>query len=238
VGAGGKKVSRFRGRALGIALLTVLATVAMFPGGAAAKQGQRGLFDSRYCEIFELRGAIPNAKVVVFNTIGLNKCPAAKWTAIDPTQLATDLGVPLVVLNGPRHWVFDSASGRIGKPRTIAGIRMRKVASIPIVSPAELVQTPYTERTIERHNTWRWKRGRRIYELISPDGAKYVMQAFSQQRDSDLAVQDLRSLGGRLNLPAGWRYRSHRLSHRLVMRARGQATILQDDLLDTYQRLP
>ncbi len=34
------------------------------------------------------------------------------------------------------------------------------------------------------------------------------MQAYSQIRDPELAIGDLRSLGDRLELPLGWRYRT------------------------------
>jgi hypothetical protein len=64
------------------------------------------------------------------------------------------------------------------------------------------------------------------------------MQSYSQIRDSDLSLADLPSLRRRLDLPDGWRYRVHRLRSPLVLRARGSATVIQDDLLDTYQRLP
>jgi hypothetical protein len=220
----------------------MLAVVAVTAGTcfavASGNQSRRDLHDARYCEIFELRGAIPDAKVVVFNTIGLNNCPATRWRAIDPARLASRLGAAAVILNGPRHFLMDSASGRVGKTQTIAGIRMRRAATIPIRSASDLVQAPYTERTIARHNTWRWDRGRRIYELLAPDGTRYVMQSYAQIRDRHLSVPHLRLLGRRLDLPPGWTYRTWRLAHDLVVRARGEATVIQDELLDTYQRLP
>jgi len=119
----------------------------------------------------------------------------------------------------------------------MAGMRVRRVASINIKSIADLVQTPYTERTIRRHNTWSWDRGRRVYELAAPDGSSYVMQSYSLIKDPHLSIPDLHSLGQRLDLPTGWRYRTKRLHHDLTVRANGRATIIQDDLLDTYQRV-
>jgi hypothetical protein len=205
---------------------------------AAPPRTAEGLHDARYCEILLLEGAIPDARVTVWNTIGLNDCPAPWWDSLDATALADDLGVGLVVLNGPRHWLLDTATGRAGGTRSFAGERLRKVATIPISSAADLVQTPYTERTIERRNTWRWNGGRRVYKLLAPDGSRYVMQAYSQIRDPELAIGDLRGLGDRLELPLGWRYRTHRLRRDLVVEARGEATIIQDELLNTYQRLP
>ena len=143
-----------------------------------------------------------------------------------------------MILNGPRHFLMDSATGDPGRVRSFDGLRMRKVATIPIRTADELVPRAYSERTIERHNTWTWEAGRRVYELLAPDGSDYVMQSYSQIRDPQLSIGRLRSLGDRLELPQGWRYRSRVLKRDLTLVARGKATIVQDDLTNTYQRLP
>jgi hypothetical protein len=225
-------------RGLAVALTALVLAGSAVAAVAAPERGAEGLHDERYCEILVLEGAIPDARVTVWNTIGLNDCPQQWWESLDAGALADELGAGLVVLNGPRHWLMDEASGRTGEVRRFAGERLRRVATIPIETAADLVQTPYTERTIERHNTWTWAAGRRVYKLLAPDGTRYVMQAYSQIRDPELAIGDLRSLGERLELPLGWRYRSHRLRDDLVLRARGEATIVQDELQNTYQRLP
>jgi hypothetical protein len=230
-------VSRLR-RAL--PALVAAGVLALGAGAAPASPPRTAedLHDARYCEILMLEGSIPDARVTVWNTIGLNDCPPQWWDSLDAAALADELDAGAVILNGPRHWLIDEATGRTGAVRSFAGERLRQVATIPITSAADLVQTPYAERTIERRNTWTWAAGRRIYKLIAPDGTRYVMQAYSQIRDPELAIGDLRSLGDRLELPLGWRYRSQRLRRDLVLRARGEATIVQDELLNTYQRLP
>jgi hypothetical protein len=201
----------------------------------AAVRTATGLHDQRYCEILELKGSPPNATAVVWNTIGLNRCPEAIWRTFDAAALARELGDTAVVLNGPRHWVIDTASGETGGVRSFHGIRMRRAATIPIRTAAELVQTTYTDRTIKRRNSWRWKRGRLVYELVAPGGDVYVMQSYSQIRDPSQTIGDLRTLGRRLNLPPGWRYRTRRLREDYALKASGSATIVQDDLLNTYQ---
>ncbi|MDX6582393.1 MAG: hypothetical protein QOI10_1577 [Solirubrobacterales bacterium] len=221
-------------RAIG-ALAAAVALLA--PAGAAAKP-PIDFHDARYCEILVLTGEVPDATVTVFNTIGLNDCPPAKWEAIDAGSLASELGAKAVILNGPRHFLMDSATGNPGPVRSFDGLRMREVATIPIRTAAELVQSTYTERTIARHNTWTWEAGRRVYELLAPDGSNYVMQSYSQIRDPSLTIGQLRSLGGRLALPTGWSYRTRVLKRDLTLRAHGAATIVQDDLTNTYQRLP
>ena len=223
-----------RRAAAAIAVLAVTASV--FGVAAAAQHEATGLHNARYCEILEVKGTLPNVVVTVWNTIGLNRCPARQWNAFDANELARELGDTAVILNGPRHFLMDAASGRLGATRSFHGMRMRKAATIDIHTAAELVQAPYTERTINRHNTWRWKRGRLVFELVAPDGTRYLMQSYAQIRDPDLRIGQLRSLGDRLSPPEGWRYRTRRLRHDLVLRANRTATVIQDDLQNTYQR--
>jgi hypothetical protein len=223
-----------RRAALTAALVAAAATCAMPVGAVAARQAH-GLRDARYCEILELKGALPHITAVVWNTIKLNSCPAAQWNAFDAGALARELGDPLVVLNGPRHFLMDSATAVTGPVRSFDGLRMRRLATIPIRTAADLAQTPYTDRTIERTNTFHWNKGRTVFELLAPGGDLYLMQSYAQIRDPSLTLDKLGALGRRLQLPAGWRFRSRRLHHALTLTARGRATILQDELLDTYQ---
>ncbi len=221
------------GRGLG-----ALALVAALAVPVAVAKPPLDFHDARYCEVLILRGEVPDATVTVFNTIGINQCPAAKWEALDAGALAQELGAKVVILNGPRHFLMDSATGDPGRTRSFGALRMRKVATISIDSNDDLVPRTYTERTIERHNTWTWEAGRRVYELRAPTGRTYVMQSYSQIRDPQLMIGQLRTLGARLPLPDGWRYRSRVLERDLTLRARGTATVVQDDLTNTYQRLP
>jgi hypothetical protein len=171
----------------------------------------------------------------VWNTIGLNRCPATWWKAFDARALAEELGDTAVILNGPRHFLMDSVTARKGRVRSFHGVRMRKVATILFRTSADLVQAPYTDRVITRRNTWRWRRGRVVYELVAPGGDVYVMQSYAQIRDPSLRIGKLRSLGRRLELPPGWSYRVRRLKRDLSVAAKGKATIVQDELQNTYQ---
>jgi hypothetical protein len=119
--------------------------------------------------------------------------------------------------------------------RSFHGENLRRVAAIPIHTAAELAQVPYADRVVDRDNTWRWKRGRRVYELVAPGGDVYVMQAYAQIKDPNLSIGKLRSLGRRLDPPPGWRYRSRVLHRPLAVGANGEATIVQDELQNTYQ---
>jgi hypothetical protein len=74
-----------------------------------------------------------------------------------------------------------------------------------------------------------------VFELVAPGGDTYVMQSYAQIKDPKLTIGRLDSLGRRLKLPLGWRYRTRKLRHALVLTAKGKATILQDELQNTYQ---
>jgi hypothetical protein len=225
------------------ALRVVSAALALGAIGLAAIAAAKpvagdDLHNARYCEILELKGSPPDAEVTVWNTIGFNDCPASKWDAIDASALAAERGDTAVVKNGPRYFLMDAATAEAGAAHTFGGLKMRQVATIPIHSNAELAQTPYTDRTIERHNTWTWSEGRRVYELLAPNGSTYLMQSYSQIRDPQLTMGQLRGIGSRLTLPQGWDYRSRVLKQDLTLTAKRSATIIQDDLTNTYQLLP
>lgn len=210
---------------------------------AVAKQPPKvvsatGMYGDRYCEYLVVKGQLPNLTGTVWNTYGLNDCPPAQWKASDPAAIAKQEGALTVILNGPRYWLIDSASlYDPGKVKSFAGLRMRELTTvqIPLVNGVP-GQTPYTEVTVNRKNSFTWNRGRTVHELLAPDGRAYVMQAFSRIVDPKLRRSDLDGLGARLKLPAGWRFRNRTLARDLVLTTKTKATVLQDELQNTYQR--
>ena len=76
-----------------------------------------------------------------------------------------------------------------------------------------------------------------MFVLEAADGGRYVMQAYAQIVDKTLVYADLPALGARLKLPSGWRYSSMVPDTDLVLGAQGKATIVQDELENTYQKL-
>ena len=137
------------------AVLVGAAALALAAAPAAGAATLPGLHNARYCEILELKGALPDATVTVWNTIGLNRCPAGWWNAFDAGELAKERGATVVVLNGPRYFLMDSVTATPGRVRSFHGEKMRRVATIPIHSAADLARTPYTDRVVKRRNTWR-----------------------------------------------------------------------------------
>ena len=200
----------------------------------APSAGVRG---TRYCEVllaFVTEGAI---EAQVWGTQGLNDCPEAAWGSIEPSAIREEFDATFVVLNGPRHWVLDRASGErpAGSPRMFASLEMQQLASLTL-APGTVSSTPYVERTVQRNAVFEFHAGSEIYELFAPDGSVYVMQSYAQIVDESLSEGDLPGLGARLELPEGWQYRARTLASALVVSTPGEATVVQDDLQNTYSR--
>ena len=197
--------------------------------------------DRRYCELFVVKRQRAHLAADVYNTLGLNDCPQAAWDAIDTAKVASDFGAVRVIRNGPRHFIMDRlASGDVMSNATdIQGLDMRVVGTMSL-SLVELVEKRafYVERTIRRTTDWVFLADKPVYELISPKGRVYVMQSYSQIVDPTLGYSDLIALGSRLKPPSGWHYRSRALNADLVAQSTGAAQVIQDELQNTYQRLP
>lgn len=198
---------------------------------------------TRYGEILLIRSEKGQLTAAVYNTTGLNDCPAATWGSLDPRKLGQDFGVSAVYLNGPRFWTLDKITAHsAGEIRSFDGLDARWVAELPI--PPGLTDTSqaagryYRDITIKRDTEWVFTAGRPVYELRTPDGKIYLMQAYSHIVDDSLTADSLPTLGDRLRIPEGWHYRQRTPGQDLTLRAiAGQAHILQDELQNTYMQL-
>ena len=194
----------------------------------------------RYGEVIVVRGGPFVFTGEVFNTLGLNDCPEPIWRALDPRALKKEFRAAAVVLNGPRYFVMDRSSlANPGRVATFGGLEARHLANVRITLPTILRgrTAPYTENTVARTSEFLYRQGGRIYELIAPDGTRYVMQTYAVIVDPDLTMADLKNLATRLRLPPGWKYRTRVLDRDLVLRAEGTVHVLQDDLENSYQRV-
>jgi hypothetical protein len=201
---------------------------------AATPESVRG---DRYCEVLLAFVESDAIEAEVWGTQGLNDCPEAAWVSIDPAAVRAEFGATAVVLNGPRHWVLDRFSGERppGSPRLFGTLEMQQLAALTL-APGTTSSVPYVERTVQRNAEFEFRAGSEIYELLAPDGAAYVMQSYAQIVDPSLSESDLPGLGARLALPDGWQYRARTLEAALVVSTPGEATVVQDDLQNTYSR--
>ena len=190
----------------------------------------------RYCEVLAVvdDGAF---RADVYGTQGLNECPPSQWGALDPEAIREDLGALAIVMNGPRFWLIDSVKSfrEPGEALSFGELEMRLIASVAL-SPGDLSQDPYQERSVVRDTEFVFVTGSEVYELIAPDGRVYVMQSYAQIVDDSLDEAALPGLGEALALPADWTYRTRMLDEDyVVVDQDGIATVVQDELQNTYQ---
>jgi hypothetical protein len=101
-------------------------------------------------------------------------------------------------------------------------------------------QVPYRETPSKRSTTWYYDAGEEVYELVTPEGAVFTMFSVSLRVDPNNTVDKLPSLGERLSLPQGWKYRARKLDKELVLKATYDSdppnTIVLDQFENNYQR--
>ncbi|MEM1256614.1 MAG: hypothetical protein AAGI69_29615 [Cyanobacteria bacterium P01_H01_bin.21] len=170
----------------------------------------------------------------VWGTQCLNRCPDETWEALDPEAIRAAHNADGIIMNGPRYFVINGASGvdmPEGDTRLYGDLEMGKLATLNATEPE-----PYVPVTVLRTNVWEFDKGSEIYELTDLEGRVYVMQSYSQIVDPNLQEADLSTLGARLELSQGWSFSSRILGENLELVADGEAVVVVDDLSNTYQR--
>jgi hypothetical protein len=232
-----------------VAAASLLAACATLPDDGKSAKVMR--FDNlramRYCEVFLIGGdaVTHDLQAVFYNTTDLNNkvtprdtCPAAVWTKVDAEELKTQYGVLGVFKNGPRHWATDWIELPVGALRTFDGLEERWMGEVQLPKGVNLHEKgsgAYKPTTVARQSQMGFAKGQPAFILESPDGMPWVMQAYSNIVDLNLAYADLQTLDRKLKLPPGWKYRVKVLDRDLAIRAvDGRARIVQDDLENTY----
>jgi hypothetical protein len=99
-----------RGRAL-LGLVMVTAAAALLPALSQTPDKTRhmieGVRNVRYCELIPVVRRGFRLTATVYNTLGLNDCPAEVWDKITEAAMRKRFGAFKVLLNGPRHFVMD-----------------------------------------------------------------------------------------------------------------------------------
>ena len=190
--------------------------------------------DTRFGEIL----VVKKSGVEVYNTTGLNDCPAKVWDAMDPKQLAKELGALEVIKNGPHFWMMDEQTASFGETATFAGLDARWAARLSLsIAKAQTGGHPYTIFMPKKTQKMVYSKGKPVYELVDPDGNNYVMQAHDEQ----FPIESLATLGQRMKkLPKGWQYRTRTLNEDLVVDLKPNQTIyaVGDEFNQYYTRPP
>lgn len=201
---------------------------------------QTGLFfNQRYCEVLLAKINLLDVSIEAYNTIGCNSCPEEEWNALNTDSLQEKYNSPYARLNGPRYWVLDSISSQtITKSCDFifGNLATSLVATIPITINDLTANLAYQLVTVERGTVWYYFKGKPAYILEDPSGRCYIMQSYSQKVDTNLQLEELETLGNRLNLPSGWSYKSVVLENDFFLESQnGLAEVVADDLENTYQ---
>ena len=193
------------------------------------------VFAKRYGEVLLVHAGEQGPEATVYNTFPLNDCPAALWDALDADALAKENGAVVALLNGPRCWLMsaiDKVAPEHQETRTFGGIEMIRQATVKLSS---MNPAPYSVNAVDRRTVFVFDAGRPVFELVDPDGRRWVMQTWSQIVDKDLGLDDLPGLAARLAPPPGWRYETRILTETLrVDTTTRDAQVTQDELTNTY----
>lgn len=193
------------------------------------------VFGKRYGEVLLIRMSESGPEATVYNTFGLNDCPAEEWNALDAEAIAKENGAAAALLNGPRYWLMSRIGKNAAGPqptKSFGGIDMIEQATVQLASNNP---QPYSVNKVDRRAVFTFDAGRPVFELVDPDGRRWVMQTWSQVVDKDLTLDDLAGLASRLNPPPGWRYETRTLTEPLTVDTTATvAHVMQDELTNSY----
>lgn len=193
-------------------------------------------------ELFLLTRGGDGFDALVYNTTGRGPCPDEEFAAIDVEALAAEHGCDLVWKNPRRFWMMDALTiDLVGEPATFGGVPFNLVAKMHMPAGFDPGQDQsalaYRRTQIRRNSVYEFVAGKPVHLLRSPDEVTWVMQTFTDHVAHDLTEVNLPSLGERLALPEGWRFRTVTLPRDLVITTTGLANIVPDNLANMYQGL-
>ena len=191
----------------------------------------------RYGEVLAMFLRDTGLEAEVYGTQMLNDCPQHLWETLDADVITKEMGAMFVKLNGPRYWVLDGFGTKVDvvEPvfREFNGLNMRRIAILSLGT--DFSPGAYVERKVNRGAVFFWDAGKKVFELVNPQGVVYVMQALCISVDSNMSEQSLDTLGERLSMPEGWSYRVRVLSEELIVDTTATvATVLQDEFENSY----
>jgi len=191
----------------------------------------------RYGEVLAMFLRDTGLEAEVYGTQMLNDCPQHLWATLDADVITKEMGAMFVKLNGPRYWVLDGFGTKVAvvEPvfREFNGLNMRRIAILSL--GADFSPGAYVERKVNRGAVFFWDAGKKVFELVNPQGVVYVMQALCISVDPNMSEQSLDTMGERLSMPEGWSYRVRVLSEELIVDTTATvATVLQDEFENSY----
>ena len=211
----------------------------LVPGKEITWRTQGNNFE--FCEVALITGTSKaNAIADFYNSTGTDVCTPEKFAALNKTQILEQTKARDAFLNPSRRWMFDQLDVyEAGDERTFGGIKMTWMGVVPVEQLEKgVTKGHYVPGYIFRDNQYTFKKGREIYLLDAPDGEVFVMQSFTNFKQKEVTIDNIRDLGSVLTLPPGWKFRAVVLDRDLIVNQKqtnGLAHVFQDDMLNAYQ---
>jgi hypothetical protein len=202
---------------------------------------------TQYTEVLLIwgNGITKNLTAGVYNTIGLNSPDSTGNTSpdevihkLDLEKIQKDNKTLKVILNGPRLWTVDKVEVNAGKIRDFGGLEARWVMWFPIPKDFKQGSFAYKPMEVIRDTRMHINTGSFAFLMDGPDGYTYVMKSADRIYHPEQKYSDLKDLGAKLQLPAGWKFRCVTLEKDLAFYPdKGKGWIVQDDIGNTYDRI-
>ena len=191
--------------------------------------------DMRFGEIL----VVKETGVEIYNTTGLNECPAELWDKMDLDKIKQQFGAKAVQKNGPHFWMMDSQTLLLGETASFGGIDARYAATLDpdTVQKSATGSAPYKVFMPKKTQKMVYSRGKAVYELVDAEGNIYVLQAHDEQ----FPIESLAKLGDKMKeLPKGWQFRTRNLTEDLILDLGPDKTIyaVGDEFHQYYTRIP
>ncbi len=197
--------------------------------------------------LFMNRKADGSAVGFYYNSLGLdlegsNEVMDARFRALKADTLKKEYSSDAVIFNGPRRLVANSIIGMIawdgGKKTVIDTIPYRVLGVFEDKGVSEELPA-YQVVVSKRSNSFKFNAGETVYELITPKGAIYTMFSLSLKIDPKNTIENLPTLGERLKLPEGWKFRTRKLDQDMILKCLADSnppnTIVLDEFVGNYQ---
>jgi hypothetical protein len=227
---------------LGAAVIVVFGTVWIggLPEASAQEKAMKSITveNSRNLRFGELL-VIKDKSIDIYNTTGLNECPAELWDAMDLEMIKKQFGAKAIQKNGPHYWMMDTLTVSVGEKASFGGIEARWGATIDprLIGKSDKGSEPYKVFNPKKTQKMVYSKGKPVYELVDPEGHIYVLQA----REEKFPMEMLPKLGDQMKkVPKGWQYRTRILTEDLVLDLGPDNTIygVGDEFHQYYTRIP
>jgi hypothetical protein len=215
--------------------------------GGAVQRKYDNLRNYRYAEI-DLSAKDILKKILYkssYNTTGLNggddskdSAPQSLLQTLNLKAIAKQYQALFVSISPPRYWTIDWLTDRFGRARDFGGLDAAWMGNAPASTGPDSSKSPvkaYRFVTVPRTSIEGFKKGSKVYLLDDPKGRTWVMRSYTAKQLKDVSIDNLDTLGDRIGLPAGWKFRTVVLAKDLILEPKsGVGGVTEDDKENVY----